>query len=64
MNILLVQPAFPSVTKSKNHASRFPIGLLKIGAYHLAQGDKVALRFGTQRAPFKPDEAKITSLFT
>lgn len=64
MNILLVQPSFPVVAKSKNFSSCFPIGLLKIGAYHLARGDKVALRRGERKAPFIPDEIKITSLFT
>ena len=64
MKIHLVEPDFPFAAKSKNHASSFPVGLLKIGAYHLAKGDKVILRRGRRKAPFAPDEIKITSLFT
>lgn len=64
LNILLVQPEFPTPSKSKNHGSRFPVGLLKIGAYHIAQGDKVALRVGMRKPRLVPDEIKITSLFT
>ena len=64
MNILLVEPGFPKPNKSRNHASFFPVGLLKIGAYHLAQGHHVVLHQGLQPAQSCPDEIKITSLFT
>ena len=64
MDILLVQPEFPRPIKSKNNHSRIPSALLKIGAYHIARGDKVKLLHGLKPAPFKPDKIMITSLFT
>lgn len=64
MNILLVEPNFPIPSKSKNHSNFLPIGLLKIGAYHRYQGDRVALHRGNYPATYYPEEIKITSLFT
>ena len=43
MNVLLVEPDFPVAAKSKNHSHFLPVGLLKIGSYHKAKGDKVKL---------------------
>ena len=64
MNILLVEPNFPIPAKSRNHSNFLPIGLLKIGAYHRSVGDNVILHRGNFLTKFKPDEIKITSLFT
>ena len=64
MNLLLVEPAFPLPSKSKNHSHFLPIGLLKIGTYHKQLGDRVKLVRGLQRCGFKPDRILITSLFT
>lgn len=63
-NILLVEPNFPIPSKSKNHSNFLPIGLLKMAAYHRAQGDNVELHRGNQVAKNYPDQIKITSLFT
>jgi hypothetical protein len=64
MNLLLVEPDFPIPVKSKNHSHFLPIGLLKIGTYHLQHGDNVALVRGQSRRQFSPDRILITSLFT
>lgn len=64
MRILLVEPAFPLASKSKNHSHFLPSGLLKIGTYHKAKGDNVRLVRGLRRCKFKPDRILITSLFT
>lgn len=64
MKILLVEPNFPLPNKSRNHAHFLPIGLLKIGTYHKALGDKVHLVRGNGTPPFIPDRVLITSLFT
>lgn len=64
MNILLVEPDFPIPAKSKNHSHFLPIGLLKIGTYHLQRGDRVKLVRGFTNSPFVPDQILITSLFT
>lgn len=65
MKILLAEPEFPIASKSKNHHAFLPIGLLKIASYHRSKlGDKVALNRGNHPAPFRPDQIKITSLFT
>ena len=71
---LLVEPNFPVPAKSKNHKDFLPIGLLKIGAFHRANGDSVKLVRGekTQKEIastgkdrwYKPDKILITSLFT
>jgi len=64
VNILLVEPAFPFPSKSKNHAHFLPIGLVKIGTYHKHCGDHVKLIRGMRRCRFTPDRILITSLFT
>jgi len=64
MRVLLVEPAFPLPEKSKNHAHFLPIGLLKIGTYHMQRGDQVRLVRGERRCGFTPDRILITSLFT
>lgn len=64
MNILLVEPKFPISSKSKNHSSFLPIGLLKIASYHRSVGDKVELKRGNSPGGFYPEQIKITSLFT
>src|SRR4030066_2152330 len=65
MRILLVEPDFPIPAKSKNHRDFLPIGLLKLATYHRDHGDSVKLLRGNIYFPyFKPQEIKITSLFT
>ena len=67
MNLLLIEPDFPIPTKSKNHASFLPIGLLKIGSYYKKNGNRVRLVRGNlskQNVNFRPDCIYITSLFT
>ncbi|MHA1250550.1 MAG: Fe-S oxidoreductase [Candidatus Helarchaeota archaeon] len=43
MNILLVEPTFPKVSKSKNHRDFLPIGLLKLAAYHRKKKNAICL---------------------
>lgn len=71
--ILLVEPAFPYPSKSKNRASEvhknfLPIGLLKLGAYHKSLGNDVALVRGnlpdTDDGCDGPDLVLVTTLFT
>jgi hypothetical protein len=62
--ILLVEPNFPIPTKSKNHCNFLPIGLLKIAAYHKSIGDNIELHRGNYCAIHRPDQIKVTSLFT
>lgn len=65
MNILLVEPEFPIPPNSKNHRDVLPIGLLKLASYHRQRGDKIRLIRGNQKPNgFRPDQIKITSLFT
>ena len=64
MNVLLVEPEFPVTAKSKNHSHFLPVGLLKIGSYHVEKGDKVRLVRGMKRCGFTPYRILITSLFT
>lgn len=63
-NILLVEPAFPIPTKSKNHSNFLPIGLLKLASYYRKKGCRIKLNRGNQLAGFYPDKIFITSLFT
>jgi len=63
VNVLLVEPRFPWHGGPRRFV-HVPIGLLKIAAYHRAQGDRVALIQSPDPCPFAPDEVKITSLFT
>jgi len=65
MNVLLVEPEFPIPPKSKNHRDFLPIGLLKLASYHRQRGDKIRLARGNENINgFKPEQIKITSLFT
>lgn len=66
-NVLLVEPIFPTKTKSKNHKNFLPIGLLKLAAYYkrgkkykveLVRGMTLPTKFET------PSVIEITSLFT
>ena len=66
-NILLVEPKFPTRTRSKNHKNFLPIGLLKLFSYYkkdktnkveLVQGNSFPTKFKT------PSRIEITSLFT
>ena len=66
-NVLLVEPIFPTKTKSKNHQNFLPIGLLKLAAYYkrkkkykveLVRGKNLPKKFET------PSRIEITSLFT
>ena len=66
-NILLVEPEFPTKTKSKNHKNFLPIGLLKLYSYYEKKnGDKVELvRGNTLPESFEtPHQIDITTLFT
>jgi len=72
--ILLVEPSFPIPKKSKNHKDFLPIGLLKIGAMHEDNNNRVKLIRGELTKKeiaengegrwYVPDEIFITSLFT
>lgn len=70
--ILLVEPAFPVPSKSRNHMNFLPVGLLKIAAYLRDRGEEVKLVRGlptdlTELAAveqFVPDQVWVTSLFT
>ncbi|MDD5210573.1 MAG: radical SAM protein [Elusimicrobiales bacterium] len=72
MKILLVEPSFPYPNKSKNkagsvHKNFVPLGLLKLGKMHRANGDEVKLVRGNRDKndiDFVPDEVLVTSLFT
>ena len=59
-NVLLVEPK----KSLKYHTAYPPLGLLKLGAYHKKQGDKVRLYRGIVDNGFEPDIIYITSLFT
>jgi len=71
--ILLVEPAFPYPSKSRNRASGvhknfLPIGLLKLGAYYKSFGHEVALVRGNSPnlddGRDGPDSVLVTTLFT
>ena len=72
MKILLVEPNFPISTKSKNHKSFLPIGLLKIASFlrdnnhtiRLFRGFSDDLDVTYKLEKFNPNEIWITSLFT
>jgi len=78
MKILLVEPAFPRASKSKNHDDFLPIGLLKLAAYHRKRGDSICLIRGKREMKDihfehpngriskkrEPDQILITSYFT
>ena len=64
--ILLVEPKFPTKTKSKNHKNFLPIGLLKLASYYKSKNYTVELVRG-KAEPTKfeiPSRIEITSLFT
>ncbi len=65
-NILLVEPEFPTKTKSKNHKNFLPIGLLKLASYYKSKNYTVELVRGKKEpTKFKiPSRIEITSLFT
>jgi len=70
--VLLVEPAFPIPSKSKNHKDFLPVGLLKIGAWLTNTHHDVRLARGLPEDPanhkvltgWQPDEVWVTSLFT
>lgn len=70
--VLLVEPAFPIPSKSKNHKNFLPVGLLKIGAWLNSNNHDVKLVRGLPSDPvnenilagWQPDEVWVTSLFT
>ena len=62
--VLLVQPEFPIVTKSRWHKSFLPIGLLKLASYYRKKGYSVKLVYGKENLGFRPDKIMISSLFT
>lgn len=73
MRILLVEPAFPYPSKSKNQANRIhknfvPVGLLKIGAFYKSCGASVRLVRGNRSKKelryFRPSVVLVTSVFT
>lgn len=66
-NILLVEPRFPTKTKSKNHKNFLPIGLLKLASYYKKKKkyNVELIRGNTLPETFKnPSRIEITSLFT
>jgi len=63
-SILLVQPEFPIVSKSRWHKSFLPIGLLKLASYYRKKGYRVKLVYGKENLNFYPDKIMISSLFT
>ncbi len=64
-NILIVEPKFPTKTKSKNHKNFLPIGLLKLASYYKSKNYEVELVRGKAPTKFEvPSKIEITSLFT
>lgn len=66
MKVLLVEPQFPTKTKSKNHKNFLPIGLLKLASYYENKSYDVELVRGKAKPTnFEiPSIIEITSLFT
>lgn len=64
MHYLLVQPRFPIPSKSLNHSSFLPIGLLKIATWLRREGHTVSLVTGNVEQEAEPDAVFVTSLFT
>lgn len=66
MNILLVEPNFPTKAKSKNHKNFLPIGLLKLSTYYKSKNYNVELIRGKEKPKkFKnPSRIEITTIFT
>lgn len=63
-NVLLVEPEFPIVPRSKNHSNFLPIGLLKLASYYRNKGCNIELHRGNYSATFYPNHILVTSLFT
>lgn len=63
-NILLVEPDFPILNKSKNHSNFLPIGLLKLATFYRTQKCNIQLMRGNKSVDFYPQKIFITSLFT
>ncbi|MFW9880420.1 MAG: radical SAM protein [Candidatus Thorarchaeota archaeon] len=66
-NILLVEPKFPTRSKSRNHKNFLPIGLLKLASYYARENDNVIqlVRGKTLPTEFEvPSLIEVTSLFT
>jgi hypothetical protein len=66
VKVLLVEPKFPTKTKSKNHKNFLPIGLLKLASYYKNKNCTVELVRG-EKEPTEfevPSKIEITSLFT
>lgn len=78
MKVLFVEPDFPRVSKSKNHAKFMPIGLIKLANYHRKLGNSICIlrgevpKFeiyfeapnGRVKRNSLPDQIYITSYFT
>lgn len=64
LHYLLVQPRFPIPSKSLNHSSFLPIGLLKLATWLRRDGHTVSLVTGNCESDRTPDAVFITSLFT
>jgi hypothetical protein len=64
MHYLLVQPRFPIPSKSLNHSSYLPVGLLKLSTWLKSKGNDVTLVTGNVEPETPPDAIYITSLFT
>ncbi len=70
--VLLVEPAFPIPSKSRNHRNFLPIGLIKLAALLRSQGASVRLVRGVPSSPeaqadlqeFDPQVLWMTTLFT
>ncbi len=63
-SILLIEPAFPTLKKSKNHSNFLPIGLLKLASYYRQKSNSIELLRGKEKPQLNPDKIFITSLFT
>ena len=66
--LLMIDPRFPTASKSVNHQSILPHGLLKIGAYYESMGWEVKLQRLVESSDpiedFTPSKIIITSIFT
>lgn len=67
MNVLLVEPKFPTKTKSRNHKNFLPIGLLKLASYYAKGKDNIIQLVRGKTLPTEfdvPALIEVTSLFT
>lgn len=68
--VLLIDPAFPTSRKSRNHSDLLPIGLLKLGNYLKKRSNEVNLIRLTEdyeifdTKDYVPDIVLVTSIFT